>query len=190
MNRKHEQFINEYLLCWNATQAYLKVYPKSSYEAARRSASDLLTNPDIEKEIQERIAENAMSANEVLARLAEHARGDIDDYLNDTGAFDLEKARQAGRTRLIKKLKTRTTQKTGDDWESTTVEVEFELYDAQSALVHIGKHHKLFADRTEITGADGGPIEYRDVTDLSDEDLARIATTGSARATEAAAGAQ
>lgn len=190
MNRKHEQFINEYLLCWNATQAYLKVYPKSSYEAARRSASDLLTNPDIDKEIQERISENAMSANEVLNRLAQHARGDIDDYLNDTGNFDLEKARQARRTKLIKKLKTRTTQKSGDDWESTTVEVEFELYDAQAALVQIGKHHKLFADRTEITGDGGGPIQHKNVTDLSDEDLARIASAGSAGVVSQATGAQ
>lgn len=178
MNRRHEQFINEYLQCWNATQAYLKVYPKSSYEAARRSASDLLTNPDIAEEIQSRISESAMSANEVLSRLAQHARGDIGDYLNEIGNFDLRKARQAERTKLIKKLKTRTTTKSGEQWESTTVEVEFELYDAQAALVQIGKHHKLFADRTEITGAGGGPVQYQNVTELSDEDLARIAATG------------
>lgn len=33
--------------------------------------------------------------------------------------------------------------------------------------------------RNEHTGANGGPVQYRDVTDLSDEDLARIAATGS-----------
>lgn len=35
----------------NATDAYVAAYPKSSKAAARRSASDLLTNPDIASEI-------------------------------------------------------------------------------------------------------------------------------------------
>lgn len=35
------------------TEAYLKAYPKSSAEAARRSASDLLTKPDIQACIAE-----------------------------------------------------------------------------------------------------------------------------------------
>lgn len=41
-----------------------------------------------------------------------------------------------------------------------------------------------------LTGQNGGPIEYRNVTDLSDEDLARIAATGSAGATSPAPGAE
>jgi hypothetical protein len=32
------------------------------------------------------------------------------------------------------------------------------MYDAQAALALLGKHHKLFIDRTEISGKDGGPI--------------------------------
>lgn len=159
MNRKHEQFINEYLQCWNATQAYLKVYPKSSYGAARRDASRLLTNADIAQEVQRRIDENAMSSNEVLARLAEHARGDIDDYLSADGFFDIQAARRAKRTRLIRKYKTKSTTVVIDDTERTTVEVEFEMYDAQSALNLLGRHHKLFVDKSEVTGANDGPLQ-------------------------------
>ncbi len=36
----------------NATGAYRAAYPRSTAAAARRSASDLLTKPDIQKEIQ------------------------------------------------------------------------------------------------------------------------------------------
>jgi phage terminase small subunit len=39
----------------------------------------------------------------------------------------------------------------------------------------LGKHFKLFADKVEITGKDGGPIVHRSVSDLTDEELAAIA---------------
>ncbi len=37
-----------------------------------------------------------------------------------------------------------------------------------------------YTERQEVTGKDGGPIEHADVTELTDEELARIATHGSA----------
>jgi phage terminase small subunit len=40
--------------------------------------------------------------------------------------------------------------------------IAIELYDAQAALQLLGRHHKLFTDRTELTGKDGGPIETSD----------------------------
>ena len=163
MNRRHEQFINEYLQCWNATQAYLKVYPKSGYEAARRSASDLLTNPDIAEEIKKRIAENAMKADEVLARLAEQARGDISEFVavdGDNLKIELndETGQPKTKTRLIKKVTLHRSVRTIKDstFEDTTVTLE--MYDAQAALQLIGRHHKLFTDKAEIGGEDGGPI--------------------------------
>jgi phage terminase small subunit len=59
MRPRHQEFVNEYLSDpeLNATRAYLKVYPKSSEAAARRSASDLLTRADIQAYVGERIKE-------------------------------------------------------------------------------------------------------------------------------------
>lgn len=163
MNRKHEQFINEYLLCWNATQAYLKVYPNSSADAARSSAADLLAKPSVAEEVKKRIAENAMKADEVLARLAEQARGDISEFVTvDGDNLKIELKDKTGqtkaKTRLIKKVTLHKSVRTVKDstFEDTTVTLE--MYDAQAALQLIGKHHKLFTDKTEITGEDGGPI--------------------------------
>ena len=65
----------------NGTDAYMVVYPKSSRESARRDASRLLTNADIQAEIQARLAEKKMSADEVLIRLANMARADIADFI-------------------------------------------------------------------------------------------------------------
>jgi hypothetical protein len=71
----------------------------------------------------------------------------------------LKKARAAKRTKLIRKFKTRTTTRTMGKAKETTVETEFELYDAQAAATLLGKHHKLFTEKTEITGKDGGAMQ-------------------------------
>jgi len=83
-----------------------------------------------------------MDADEVLARLADQARGNIADFMNTEvpgGIIDLEKAQELGLTHLIKSI----------SWTKQGVKVE--LYDAQAALVHIGRHLKLFTDRVEVT---------------------------------------
>jgi phage terminase small subunit len=147
MNAKHQEFVNEYIACHgNGTDAYRRVYPNSSHESARREASRLLTNVDISTEIQKRLDENAMGANEVLARLAEHARGDLGDYLDDKGNIVLVGAQ----TRLLKKVTTRRVVRSkGQDETEEDTTVSIELYDAQSALEKLGRHHKLFTDKVE-----------------------------------------
>ena len=52
MNEKQKRFAVEYLKDFNGTRAYKEVY-NCSDEVARRSASRLLTNVDIQKLIQE-----------------------------------------------------------------------------------------------------------------------------------------
>lgn len=164
MNFRHQQFVNEYLKTWNATTAYLRSYPNASYETAGRNGHVLLKNTEIAEAIQQRIDENAMSANEVLARLGDHARGSMGDFVRVTDnkpVFDFQSASDNGRLHLVKKLKTKTkTYVAAEDDESfvNEVDVEFELYDAQAALVHLGKHHKLFTDKTEIGGDPENPI--------------------------------
>ena len=53
MNEKQEIFIREYLKDFNGTRAYKAAYPDCSDESARRTASRLLTNVDIQKAIRE-----------------------------------------------------------------------------------------------------------------------------------------
>lgn len=152
---KHQQFINEYLQCWNATEAYRRVYPKASEEAARVSASGFLTNPNISAEIQRRVDENGLSANEVVIRLAEQARGDIGDFLDwsdDNIRINLDKP--GAKTRLIKKIAGRRTVRTHmvGETEVTTEDSSFslELYDAHAAQIMLGKTHGLFADEIRL----------------------------------------
>ena len=142
------------MLDFNATQAALRA--GYSEKTARSQGQRLLTKVDISKAIQARIDEKAMKADEVLLRLADMARGDIGDFMNISPmsySLDLEKAKKAGLTHLIKKVKDRSVMTVNKDGEeSETQYIEIELHDPQAALVQLGRHHALFIDKKEISG--------------------------------------
>lgn len=149
---KQELFVNEYLKCFNATKAAKAA--GYSEKTAKQQGSRLLTNVDVDSRVREFLKKGAMEAEEALYHISEIARGNMDDLVDDAGKPDIEKARENGKTLLIKKIKTTTTS-TG---ATTYKETEIEGHDRLRALELIGKHHKLFTDKQEITGEDGKPI--------------------------------
>lgn len=171
---KQQAFIDAYLgeARFNATEAARL----AGYEGIENTLSSVgyenLRKPEIASEIQRRMNEAAMSANEVLSRLSEIARGEVDNFLDEDGKFDLKKARRLQKTKLLKKLKTKRISKQVDTIEEgaedsretletalVTEEVEFELYSAHEALRDLGKYHKILNDRHEISGLNNGPIQ-------------------------------
>lgn len=146
---KQRLFVFEYLTCWNATEAARRAGYQGDANVLGVTGFDNLRNPKIAAEVQRRMAEKAMPADEVLARLADQARGTIGAFIHtdETGkpsGFSLTDDRPL---HIVKKVSI-----TDKGWS-------FEMYDAQAALVHIGKHHGLFVDRTEITGKNGAPLD-------------------------------
>lgn len=152
---KQRAFVSHYVACLNgAKAARLAGYAASG---ARQEAHRLLTNADIRAAIDAALAEAAMPASEVLARLTAQARGTMADVLRPRGrgyGIDFKAAEENGALDLVKK------------YTKTDRGVSVELYDAQAALALLGKHHKLFVERTEVTGKDGDPlivrVEYAD----------------------------
>lgn len=164
---KQAAFVEAYLKTRNKTQAARDAGYAGDYWTLASVGYENFKKPEIADAISLRIKESCMSADEVLERLGDQARGDVSDFLSTqkdgTPFFDYGGALAQGKTHLIKKMKTKRriyTEKGKEDTPIVETEVEFELYDAQSALVHIGKHHKLFADKLEVSGPDGGPIEF------------------------------
>lgn len=150
---RQRAFVEEYLTCWNASESARRAGYKGD---ANTVGPRLLANVGIRAAIEQRLQEKAMGADEVLARLAEHARGDLGDFLDISSMsfqVDLSGAVEKGITHLIKKVKQRTTTTLSKEGvETETSDVEVELYDAQAALVHIGRHLKLFTEQAEISG--------------------------------------
>ena len=180
LTAKQEAFVNEYLISRNATRAAIAA--GYSEKTAYAIGWENLRKPEIAKVISQRVTESAMSADEVLERLAKQARADLADFItvNRRGfEIDLSRASENRLTDLIKKLTQRTTVRTdpnGGTVEQTTMRIE--LHDSHAALVDLGRYHKLFTDKSEISGPNGGPVNYRDVSEMSDDELARIASSG------------
>lgn len=139
LSPKQQVFVEEYLATWNATEAARRA--GYSEKTAKSIGHENLTKPDIADEIRRRVADKAMTADEVLVRLAEQARNEHGSYIRPDGTVDLAGMLRDGKGHLIKGFK-----------ESKRGAVIVEFYDAQSALVHIGKHHKLFTDNVAHSG--------------------------------------
>lgn len=149
LSNKHQDFINEYFLQkMNGTDAYMTVYPKASYDTARANAAKLLANTSIKAEIDRRLKEKQMSADEVLARLSDMARADISEFVDVSRPGDLADEKYKGKTHVIKKIKRKITR---DQYGREFEEMELEFYDARQTLVDLGRYHKLFTDKIEIT---------------------------------------
>ena len=143
---KQRLFVERYLTCWNATEAARQ----AGYKDPELAGWENRQKPAIQAEISQRLAATAMTANEVLARLADQARSSMSDFLDETGRIDLSLARKSGKLHLIK---SRSVTKEGE---------RIELYSAQEALALLAKHHGLFIDRQE-TGPPGAFAPIRRV---------------------------
>ena len=149
LNDRQRAFVEHYLVCWNASEAARRAgYSKKT---AREIGRENLTKPDIRAEIERRFAELGMGSDEVLARLASHARGSLQPFLQTQGEnvlVDLTSDDAQAHLHLIKKIKTKKRSYTRDDEPVTETETEIEIHDPQTALVHLGRHWGLFIDKS------------------------------------------
>lgn len=142
-------------MSWNATDAAKKAgYSEAS---ARAQGSRLLTYDYILQEIEKRLKELKLDADEVLLRLGEQARAEYAQYIILDSLYkacvDLEAMQRDGKMHLIKAIK------------ETKYGQQIEFHDVQTALQLIGRHHKLFVDRNEVSGAEGGPVQLKVIYD-------------------------
>jgi len=157
---KQLRFVEEYPKDWNATAAAKRAgySEKTAYSQGQR----LLKHVEVKAAIDERIRQLTMSADEVLLRLAQHARADLSDVVDDDKTLNWKRAREAGKTHLIKTL-------------SVTDKGErVQLHDPQRALELIGRAQGLFIDKVEHSGA----VRVEGARQELEEALADLGVTG------------
>lgn len=139
MNNRQLVFVEEYLSCWNGTEAARRA--GYSVRTANEQAARLLANVSVQKAIADRLAELKANTDEVLVRLTAHSRGTMEDFMDVAAqALDLDKAKERGKLHLIKKFKATTTTVSKPDGEDVqTHYTEIELYDAQAATVQLAR---------------------------------------------------
>lgn len=171
---KQEAFVNAYLRHFNATRAAIEA--GYSEHTAGQIGAENLKKPEIASRVRARFEADAMSSTEVLYHLAQIARGDFDDISDSSGTLDMDKARKAGKTNLIKRVKTKAIVTEDSDISET----EVEAYDRLRALELIGKHLKMWTDKVQVDDwrsqaiADirEGLIAYEALAEAFDRDLA------------------
>ncbi len=165
LNSKQQMFIDSYLQCFNATKAALDA--GYSEKSAHAIGWENLRKPEIKEVVSQRLSDTAMSPEEVIRRLGEHARGTVSPFLvqreNDNNiSIDLTTPHAKANLHLIKKISQKHTIRSGrDNEEIEDITLSIEMYDAQSALNTLAKHHGLLTEKTEITGKDGEAIQVK-----------------------------
>ena len=177
-------FINHWLVTGNGTEsARLAGFPGDD-NCLAACASRLLRSAKVQSEIRRLLGKHIASPEEVIVGLTNHARGDLAEVLEPDGSFNLQEAKRRGVSKLLKKLKVKTRyEKDADGNVVPIVEQEFELHDAQAAMVHLGRVHKLFVDRVEVKDETVEPDSLSPLkllckqltgTDLTDEQAREI----------------
>lgn len=136
---KQRKFVEAYLgrANGNATEAARL----AGYACPGSVGHENLSKPEIQHVIQRRLKENVMSADEVLARLADDARCSMAYFISIKGgqvSLDLEKAERMGKMHLITEL------------APTRYGWKIKLRDGQAALIQLGRYYGLFKDRQQV----------------------------------------
>jgi len=140
LTAKQRTFALEYIICKNGTEAARRAGYAGDDATLAVTASRLLRNAKVVEFINERFAEMAMRADEVIARMSEQASADMGDFIDvkhNWVSINLERAKDNNKLHLIKKIK------------QGKYGVELELYDAQAAQRTLAQHHGLL--KTEVT---------------------------------------
>lgn len=146
LTTKQQAFVEAYLANgFNGTRAAQSAGYTGSENTLAVIASENLRKPHIKQYVDERLNEFKMSADEVLVRLSEHARGDLGEFLG----LEESEVRNHPKSWLVKRYKRTITRRGKSDDPIETETVEIELHDPQAALVHLGRYHKLFVDRVQ-----------------------------------------
>lgn len=190
LSKRQEMFVAEFLRTFNATQAAIAA--GYSEATAGSQGARLLKNVNVAARVEQYLNDHAMGAAEVLYHLTEIARGDIGDVIDSDGAFDYERARAAGKTRLIKGITRRTVTTEASD----VVEDALEMYDRLSALDKLARYHNL-TNRVRvddwrsqaIEDIRAGRIAYEALAEAFDDTLATQLFAAAGVAVQVGAGA-
>ncbi len=159
-NSRHDRFCREYIKDLNGTRAAIAVgYGKKN---ARKIASRLLTNVDIQARVAELTKKHAdkldLDAEKVLSELSSMGFSNFLDYVNITeegDAFvDLSSLTQEQAAAIQEITVNEYMEGKGKDGRKVK-RTKLKLVDKIRSLELLGKHLKLFTERIEVSGTAG-----------------------------------
>ena len=139
LTRRQAVFVENYLATWNASEAARRA--GYSDKTCYAIGCENLTKPEIAAAIAAGVEAQGMTVPEVLLRLTAIARGDVGDFVDvdAAGNVKLDVTKHPERLKLVKTLRLA---KDGS--------VGLEMYDAQAALVALGKALGLLRENVNV----------------------------------------
>ena len=159
LNTKQRVFVAEYLTDFNATAAYRRAGYTARGNSAEVNASRLLRNAKvaatIDEAIEERLKALGVTSYRVLEELSRLGFSDLRDYVEwgPDGVRLKESADLTDEAAAAVAQVSQTPSQYGDS-------LKFKLHDKKGSLELLGKHLKLFTDKQEHSGLEGGQITF------------------------------
>lgn len=169
LTRLQQRFVEEYLVDLNATQAAIRA--GYSEKTAAIIGHENLQKPHIARAVEAAMAERSKRTEITVDRvLQEYARiGFLDPrkFLNEDGSpkdiieLDDDTAAALAGFEVMEIFEGK-----GDARRFVGYLKKYKLVDKKGALDSIARHLGMFVDKTEITGKDGGPIQFQTWADM------------------------
>ncbi len=158
------------------TESYLRAYPeqrekclrKTLHEAASRMFRDDKVSAILERVKAEHRERHVKTTDDIVERLQEMAFADITDIYDDTGTLLPPKSWPKGVKALLAGIDVVSL---GSDQEALGQVMKVKLESRLKSIEMLGKQIGMWPNKTEVTGAGGGPIQTEEV--VSDAELAR-----------------
>lgn len=165
LSAKQAQFVQEYLIDLNGTQAAIRA--GYSAKTAAQISDSLLRRPHIKTAMQnamaERVKRTQITQDDVLRELAKIGFSDIRRIVS--WGPEAKRDPEDGETDYLPAVRLIPSNEIDDDTAGAISEVsegreglKVKLYDKRAALVDIGKHLGMFKNSMELTGPDGAPL--------------------------------
>lgn len=162
---KQAQFVAEYLIDLNATQAALRAgySADTAYSQGQRLLKNVEVAAAVETAMAERSKRTEITADRVLQELAKIGFSDIRKAVtwraNVTGMVENDDGTQ--RLAVTNEVALVGSEDIDDDTAAAVSEIsqtaqgglKIKLHDKKGALVDIGRHLGMFTDKTELSGA-------------------------------------
>lgn len=186
-----DTFVDRYLIHLNATKAA----EEAGYKHPNKLGPLLLQNPKISAVVQRRMQarrkRTQVTQDRVIEEYARIAFANVSDFFE----WDERQVRYVPKKDLspeqlaaLSEIQSETSvTRDANGQPRARIKLKVKLHDKVRALDALAKHLGLVIERHEVTGADGGPIEHRDLSELSDEELLQRVSQLSQRAAMLAA---
>lgn len=171
LKARQKRFCEEYVIDFDLARAWLKVgYKTKTRSIAINAASRFMCNNVyaqgyIKELLRGQKKRSEKSANDIVTELEECAFSNIEDFMisDENNKLALKSFEAIGRHNLAAMQSIQTETIPGGQ------KVKFKLHSKLHALELLGKRFKLFVDRHEHTGADGGPIVLQETVTVGEK---------------------